>query len=181
MNELGDFLSAKGFSVYVARVVGHGSKSEYLGKLSYKDWYDSLKYGYFTLMNTCKRVYLLGQSMGGLLALNIASNNKSDGVILLSPAFDITDYRFDFIPILQYILNTYGKDNASSSYKDFYYEKVPTRSFTQLKFLIDYTWLHTKDINVPMILFNLDMTIQVTYEGSRKYYELYKGPKIYSQ
>jgi len=54
MNELGDFLSAKGFSVYVARVVGHGSKSEYLGKLSYKDWYDSLKYGYFTLMNTCK-------------------------------------------------------------------------------------------------------------------------------
>jgi len=132
-------------------------------------------------MNTCKRVYLLGQSMGGLLALNIASNNKSDGVILLSPAFDITDYRFDFIPILQYILNTYGKDNASSSYKDFYYEKVPTRSFTQLKFLIDYTWLHTKDINVPMILFNLDMTIQVTYEGSRKYYELYKGPKIYSQ
>jgi carboxylesterase len=114
--------------------------------------------------------------MGGLLTLNIASNNRADGVILLSPAFDIKDYRFDFVPILQYILSTYGKDNASS-YKDFYYQKVPTRSFTQLKFLIDYTWMHTINLKVPMIMFQSKYDDTVTYEGSKKYYELYKGPK----
>jgi carboxylesterase len=178
MSELSDFLNQKGYSVYNARVVGHGSKSEYLDKLSYRDWYDSLKYGYFTLKNSCEKVYVIGQSMGGLLALNLAYYNNVDGVILLAPAFKIIDDRFPFVMIAQYFLDDIQKEYSdTTNLKDYYYDKRSVKGMVNLKYLIDYTLEHRGLFKKPLLIFHSKYDDVVDYRSSVKFYNEYNGEK----
>ncbi|PMP69550.1 MAG: hypothetical protein C0187_06795 [Calditerrivibrio nitroreducens] len=171
MSELGEYLNRKGFTVYNVRLVGHGSKSAYLDRLSYRDWYDSLKYGYFTLKNSCKKIFLIGQSMGGLLALNVAYYNDLDGVILLSPALDILDSRFDFVPIAQYFINSIQKEYSdTSNLKEYYYGERSVKGMVNLRYLIEYTWEHKDLLKKPILVFHSKFDDVVDYRGSVKFF-----------
>jgi len=178
MSELGDYLNSKGFTIYNSRVVGHGSKSVYLDKLTYRDWYDSLKYGYFTLKNSCKKIFVIGQSMGGLLALNVAYYNDLDGVVLLSPALDILDSRFDFVPIAQYFVNSIEKEYSdTSNLKEYYYGERSVKGMVHLKYLIEYTWEHKDLLKKQILLFHSKFDDVVNYRGSVKFYNEVSTPK----
>ncbi len=171
MEELTEFLNKKGYSVYNARVVGHGSKSEYLDKLSYRDWYDSLKYGYFILKNSCDKVYVIGQSMGGLLALNVAYYNDVDGVILLAPALKILDGSFDFVPLVQYFIDSIDKEYSdTSNLKEYYYDKRSVKGMVHLRYLISYTWDNKNLLNKHVVILHSKYDDVVDYEGSVKFF-----------
>ncbi|MCA1927190.1 MAG: alpha/beta fold hydrolase [Calditerrivibrio sp.] len=178
MAELASFLNSKGFSVYNVRIVGHGSKSEYLDKLSYKDWYESIKYGYFTLKNSCKEVFVVGQSMGGLLAINIANYNSVDGLILLAPALKIVDEKFNLVPFAQFFIDSIEKEYSDTSkFKNFYYDRRSVKGMVNLKYLIDYTWKNSTNLSVPMLLIHSKFDDVVKFSGSQEFYNLYKGEK----
>lgn len=178
MSELATFLNSKGFSVYNSRIVGHGSKSEYLDKLSYKDWYDSIKYGYFTLKNSCKKVFIIGQSMGGLLAINLANYNSVDGLILLAPALKIVDERFNLVPFAQFFIDSIEKEYSDTSrFKNFYYDRRSVKGMVNLKYLIDYTWENIDNLSVPILIVHSKSDDVVKFSSSEEFYNLYKGEK----
>ncbi|MCX8084055.1 MAG: alpha/beta fold hydrolase [Calditerrivibrio sp.] len=178
MQELAEYLNKKGYHVYNARIVGHGSKSEHLNKLSYRDWYDSLKYGYYTLKNVCDKVFIVGQSTGALLGLNIAYYNKVDGLVLLSPAFKILDERFNLVPIVQYFVNSIDKEYSdTTNLKEFYYNERSVKGMVNLKYLIDYTWDNVKLLNTPIFIVQSKYDDVVDYNGALKFYNIYHGSK----
>ncbi|MGA1847111.1 alpha/beta hydrolase [Deferribacter abyssi] len=149
MSFLANYLHNKGYSVYLARIAGHGSNPKNLNILTYQDWYESLKYGYFVLKKNCQKLVVIGQSMGALLAINVAILNGADKVVVLSPALGIKDFGFKLIPIIRKFKDYILKDEFDKSLSKYYYRVRPVQGLYQLYLLIQLTWKNINQVNIP--------------------------------
>ena len=73
MRYLGEQLAHGGFTVHGVRLPGHGTRVADLEATRWSDWEDAVEDAFDTLAMLCKRVAVVGQSLGGLLALHLAS------------------------------------------------------------------------------------------------------------
>jgi carboxylesterase len=87
MRPLGEFLAKHGFSVLGTRLAGHGTKPEDLKTTHWTDWLDDVEDGLAYLSNICSRRVLIGQSMGGMIALIAAARYPVSGVVALSTPY----------------------------------------------------------------------------------------------
>lgn len=83
---IGEALAAKGYTTMGILLPGHGTKPEDLLQITYRDWINSAQQGINELKKTCKRIVVIGHSMGGLLALQMAARNKVEGVVTIAAA-----------------------------------------------------------------------------------------------
>ncbi|PLX69838.1 MAG: hypothetical protein C0603_02580 [Denitrovibrio sp.] len=156
MQPLTDYLVEQGFSTYQVRVAGHGSKPENLNVTNYKDWYESARYGYFMLKRNCKKVFVMGESMGGLVALSVAGLNDVDGAILLSPCIKIRTFTANFTPFAHHFIKMLPKVEAGDWTKDLkhiYYDKWPVVGLYQLFKYTRYVSANIDKIKVPLLGF----------------------------
>ncbi len=70
---LGDRLAEAGFTVSAPRLPGHGTSVADLDATRWQDWADAVEQSFDALRARCRRVAVVGQSLGGLLALHLAS------------------------------------------------------------------------------------------------------------
>jgi carboxylesterase len=175
MKDLAEFLNGYGFSVYNARVAGHGSTPENLNKLTLEDWYESLKYGYFVLKNNNRQIFIIGQSAGALLAQIVSEYNKSDGMILLSPAISLKNFFFYTIPFTKYFLNTLKKAHFKEEMRNYYYDVYPVKGLYQLYLLINYVKKNIREIKKPTLVLQSVFDKTVNSEGVIGFYEGLKG------
>lgn len=83
---LAQHLAGRGHTVYAPRLAGHGTQPADLARTRWRDWYASAIDGVALLRSLCSRVVVIGHSMGGLLALLLASEGIVEGVgVLASP------------------------------------------------------------------------------------------------
>src|SRR5689334_5026232 len=81
---LGEALAQYGYSVSAPRLKGHGTDYRDLEKCHHEDWFESLERGYQQLKQQCTSVFVVGQSMGGTLALWLAHRySHIKGIILM--------------------------------------------------------------------------------------------------
>jgi carboxylesterase len=73
MRYLGEQLAHDGFTVHGLCLPGHGTRVDDLAATQWTDWADAVEDAFDTLAMLCKRVAVVGQSLGGLLALHLAS------------------------------------------------------------------------------------------------------------
>jgi carboxylesterase len=64
---------------------GHENPKEFY-KVPYLNWVRTAESAYFKLKETCETIYVIGFSMGGVIAGYLASKYKIDKLVLLSPA-----------------------------------------------------------------------------------------------
>lgn len=64
---------------------GHENPKQFY-KVPYLDWVRTAEAAYFNLRESCDTIYLIGFSMGGVIAGYLASKYKVDRLVLLSPA-----------------------------------------------------------------------------------------------
>jgi esterase/lipase/1-acyl-sn-glycerol-3-phosphate acyltransferase len=83
---LADFLYKKGFSIYGARLRGHGTAPEDLASRNWEKWYDSVGRAYIIMKNTMKAFAIGGFSTGAGIALMQAANKpgRYRGVISIN-------------------------------------------------------------------------------------------------
>jgi carboxylesterase len=81
---LGQHLAAQGYTVYAPRIAGHGTDYRDLARTKWQDWAASALDGYHVLRAQCDRVFIGGLSVGGTLALLVASQVEVNGVIALA-------------------------------------------------------------------------------------------------
>lgn len=95
MRYLGERLRDRGYHVYGPRLDGHGTAPCNLADISWQDWLLSVTTGYALLSAQHERVYLVGFSMGALLALIKSADlgPKADGVVAINPALKLRDNR----------------------------------------------------------------------------------------
>ncbi len=85
MRPIVEALAAQGVHVVAPRLLGHGSRPECLAHTRWTDWLASARQAFDRLAATHERVYVVGLSMGALLALVLAHDRgaRCAGLVLM--------------------------------------------------------------------------------------------------
>lgn len=81
--ELKKRLQHEGYSYSAPVVSGHGTHHDDLARTGPDDWIASAELAFHNLRQHCKRVVVIGVSMGGSLACILAARQSVDGLILV--------------------------------------------------------------------------------------------------
>lgn len=92
------------YTVYIPRLPGHGTTSEDFRQSCAHDWLRKAYDSYLKLKLECKKVYLIGLSMGGLLGIITAARFKVDKLVLIAPALYTHSHLLPFTHILKFII-----------------------------------------------------------------------------
>ena len=88
MRLLGEFLASQGYSVLGMRLAGHATHPDDLKRTCWMDWLINVEDGLALLSKTCPQIVLVGQSMGGMIALIAASLYPVNAVVAMSTPYD---------------------------------------------------------------------------------------------
>ena len=86
---LGEYLNRQGYTVCGIRLNGHATRPEDMIRSRWQDWLLSVEDGYNLLRACTDQVFLLGLSMGGVLALTSASLLPVRGVVAMSTPYAV--------------------------------------------------------------------------------------------
>lgn len=81
---LNNYLIDKGCITLCAKLQGHTGKRKDLAKANYTDWINSAEKSLIKLSSQCEKVIIIGFSMGGLIAVNLALKHEISAIITLS-------------------------------------------------------------------------------------------------
>jgi carboxylesterase len=84
MRYLGDALARAGFPARGLRLPGHGTSVEDLAQTTWRDWLGEVEREVDAMARRCARVAIVGQSLGGLLALHVAAHRPIAAVAALA-------------------------------------------------------------------------------------------------
>lgn len=179
MRTLGEFLAQKGYTVLGIRLAGHATQLKDMQHCHWVDWLNSVEDG-FHLLSTCKKRFVLGLSMGGILSLIAASRYPVDGVVAMSTLYEMPkDWRLNFLGVFKYLLPQISK--GPSDWKDTTFEKehidypvYPTSGIEQLKALTVVLKDSIKDVKCPTLLIHSKNDGGVAPENSQKIYNQLK-------
>lgn len=155
LRPVGDYLHKRGFSVLGIRLAGHGTDLSQLRSTGWRDWVDSAEQGLQQMASLCERVYVVGLSMGGVIAARLAAEHQAQvaGIALLAPAFRVQTRFLWLAPLLYPVLPDIAKGAHSMQYFSerglFTYDAMPARSLAQLEQLIRTTRPRLAAINQP--------------------------------
>lgn len=107
---LNKYLINNGFLTVCPILKGHTGKRKDLKGISYSQWINSAEKGLITLLAKCEKIILIGFSMGGLIAVNLALKHKVCGIIILSMPI----YHWDIKRIIINIVNDLKKSKYDS-------------------------------------------------------------------
>jgi carboxylesterase len=95
VRSLAERLCDRGYTVAGPLLPGHGTVPEDLNRVRWQDWVDVAEGSYQQLAGQCDRVFIAGESMGGVVALYLASEHpEALGVMVYAPAIELTLGRF---------------------------------------------------------------------------------------
>lgn len=156
LRELGESLSKEGYTVLSILLSGHGTVVENMEKSNYGDWIKSAEEGYERLKKTCTKIYVIGHSMGGLLALNLAENYKVDKLVALAPALVSKSKASKYAGIIKHFMKytewpPEERPEEETKYQ-LGYAKIPLRSVEQLNKLQKVTRKDLKKIVSPLLI-----------------------------
>jgi carboxylesterase len=83
-------LAERGFACLGPELPGHGSTPRVLGSTSRKAWLDTVLASYDRLAETHARVYVVGLSLGGVLALSLCQRRPVSGAVVLAAPIELS-------------------------------------------------------------------------------------------
>jgi len=81
---LGKILNAAGFTVLGIRLAGHGTNEQDLMRTTKENWFNSVLDGYAILQGACEKIFVVGHSMGALLALKLSTCRQVEKVVTIA-------------------------------------------------------------------------------------------------
>ena len=180
MREMGEYLNRENhYSCLGVRLHGHATRPEDMIRSNYTDWIASVEDGYHLLCGVCDRIYLVGLSMGGVLALLMSTRLDVSGVVAMSTPFKLADdWRINFTEWLSILQPYMSKGEESDS--DWFdrtmladhlsYPKNPVRSIGELNKLKNEMVAALPDVCVPVLLIHSKDDIYVLPENMEKIY-----------
>ncbi len=93
ISPLASRLKSRGYKVACPALAGHTGRRGDLRKAGHADWTLSAERCLLQLMSRCHTVYIIGFSMGGLIAINLALQNQVAGIITINTPIHYWDLR----------------------------------------------------------------------------------------
>jgi carboxylesterase len=100
LSKVGDALAVMGIASFAPRYPGHGTDRADFYATGAEDWLRCAVDGYLDLCSEYETVNLLGHSMGGLIATLVAAIFNAPRLILLAPAFKVSNSALPMSPAI---------------------------------------------------------------------------------
>lgn len=156
MRPLGEYLKCKKYGVSGVLLPGHGTSPEEMSLTRWEDWYEAVVAEYSRLTKSYTRVIPAGLSMGGLLCLHLASEEKVPAVVSLSVPVYLGDERIYQAPQMEadYVDKEITPEEQAEKLAGgrFSYEKVPVKCLVSLLELIEIVKNELPAIKAPALL-----------------------------
>ena len=140
------------FSVPV--LTGHGENDD-LSKVSYRDWIEHAESALKELMFKCNEVYVIGFSMGGIIACYLAANYPVKKLVLLSAAVKYINPKQLLLDIKSLIKDLI-KGNVTNNELYLRYKnkiiKTPIRATQQFRALVSANSTSYEEIKIPVFI-----------------------------
>ncbi|CUH94319.1 hypothetical protein P22_0385 [Propionispora sp. 2/2-37] len=156
MKLLGEHLQTAGYTVLGPRLCGHGTRAEEMEKTEWNLWYGSVLDGYHLLQGICRKISVVGLSMGGLLALKLAAEQSVHKVASLCAPIYIAEKRLDLLPVYRAFRKYHPKKRRKLPGIDpvysVAYDRTPLRSLASLLKLIKHVDGLLPQVTVPALI-----------------------------
>jgi carboxylesterase len=160
--DLAKYLAEKGLSVYVPPIAGHGTSPEDLAKTTTAEWLESVEESYLFLKERAKKVFVVGSSFGGNLALHLATKftNPLAGVVSMGTPINVRWQRAFKLAIYTYGWFKKNQKKRRADYKLLYidheqvvYPVMPVPSLRRFfAFIKKITIPSLKNIKAPTLI-----------------------------
>jgi carboxylesterase len=155
MMNLGELLHNEGYTVHIPLLPGHGTSPQQLKKIKWYQWFEAAKNELFQLRKQCDKVFTIGFSMGGSLALHLSAHYEVNGVVALAPGMYLRN-KFAGLsgllsPVFWYSAKKSGPDIKADA-KTISYEKIPLKSISELMKFFSHFKNDLKDIYSPAMI-----------------------------
>ncbi|MCP4141190.1 MAG: alpha/beta fold hydrolase [Chloroflexi bacterium] len=153
-----------GYTVSAPLLPGHGTKPEDLNNVNWQDWVESGEESLQKLFGICEQVWVGGASMGGMLALQLASKYPEiSGALLYVPAIRTTMRKMDMLKL--YLASPFVKEIARDSLDGSGlwqgYPGLPVKGIIEFLRFQSATLKRLPFVNQPVSIFQgrLDLTV----------------------
>ncbi len=131
LKDVAEFLNSECVLIRAMLLPGHGTRPADLLQITKEDWIEAVDFGIRSLKNEVDHVYVVGFSLGGLLATHAATKHPDlSGLVLLSPSLHVV-----YSPLvwqtrwLRYIWDWVDIDPEESPVR---YHSMPTNGLAEL-------------------------------------------------
>lgn len=156
MRLLGEHLHRENYTVLAPRLAGHGTTPEDMACTSWRHWYSSVLDAYYLLAAQCDEIVVIGLSMGGLLALELAVNESVQKVISLSAPIYIAEKRLPWLPVASLFANFVPRRRKPMAGVDacysVCYQRTPLKSLKSLLELIGHVRGELDKVSQPLLI-----------------------------
>ncbi len=161
MRPWAEHLAAAGLTVELPRLPGHGTSWQDMSRTTSDDWYATVEQALVGLHHDCDRVFVMGMSLGGCLALRLAAVHpeKVAGVVLVNPSLVLENPLLPLAPLLRWVVpSTKGLvgDIKKDGAHEVGYDRVPTAAAATLPRLWRVTRRGIPAIAAPILAFGSD-------------------------
>jgi len=156
MRPMGEWLASQGLSVAGVRLPGHGTDVEDLRHRTWTEWHEETSRALTELRGSCRTVVVLGQSMGGALAIHLAASRprEVEGLLLLSPY--MFDARLVAVPVGRLVLRRVkgiGNDIAMPGQDETAYDVLPVEAIATMAQLLRLVRAELPGVHTPALVF----------------------------
>ena len=173
---LGESLANEGYTVYAPLLPGHGTSPEDLAERTQDEFLEAVEEAYLKLQETCLVIHVVGQSMGGLLALSLATQGKGRKIVALAAPVWLVQRIGEWAGILHHF-KAYterrkkrfriGKKEITNGYS-----RMPLKSLAEVLKLRDQVLEELGKITQPLLLIYSNSEHTVKPESADKIAEL---------
>jgi carboxylesterase len=154
-----EHLAAAGLSVRLPRLPGHGTRWQDLNDTRWMDWYGEVERAFDDLRDRCTRVFAMGLSMGGTLALRLAEQRPDQvaGLVLVNPSLgtERKDVKYALPVLHRFVpsLAAIGNDVRKPGVTEMAYPRTPLRAMHSLSQLWPLVAADLAKVTAPVLLF----------------------------
>jgi len=140
--------------IHVPTLPGHGRKL-HLENVSYENWILTAEESFSQLKKECKHIYVVGFSMGGMIASYLAAQYDIDKLVLLSTAGKYLCFKQIGCDIGEIVIDRIkGTLNENRVYHQYKLKKgaVPFKANIEFMKLVKRTRKYLKEIKTPVLI-----------------------------
>ena len=191
MLDLGKQLAEKGHTVLGARLPGHATRPADLNRVRWRDWSAAVEDGYSLLGASCERIFVMGLSLGGALALLLATYRPVAGVVAMATPYEIPPrpgvrwlrYLLPALRPISVVLRHFPKPSLNDykdqqAYRDHVsYRVFPIRSVPEVVGLLQRLREQLPTLRAPVLLMHAVEDRGVSPDNARSIYAQLGSPE----
>jgi carboxylesterase len=175
MRDLGETLYRQGYNVFGVRLAGHGTSESDFAAAGRDDWLNSARHGLAIAALCGRETVVIGESMGGALAVLLAQKYPSAvaKLILCAPCLRIRDRRAELITLrlMQRLIPRQDMGAPPEALAQYWYRFIPTTAAAELVRLSRRARGAGPEITAPTLIIQADNDQMVQPRGARLFFQ----------